>query len=133
MVEKYELILCTAANMLGRWDFRRRKRTAGNRPFHRKALRGAPVGLGDSKAGYFNIMFRMKFQDGGSAAIQYIQDHISIPVPLIQTLTLVSWKCFTNSLRIFYFSSIKYPFLGLDLTYEMACWPLSIHMNELAR
>lgn len=61
--------------------------------------------LCDPKAGYFNIMFRMKFQDGGSAvirfpkpgvtmfpeekiryevaAIRYIQDHTSIPVPFI--------------------------------------------------
>lgn len=61
--------------------------------------------LGDPKSGYFNILFRMKFQDGGSAiiqfpkpratmfpeekvrnevaAIRYIQDHTSIPVPFI--------------------------------------------------
>lgn len=64
---------------------------------------GVPVELGDPKAGYFNILFRMKFQDGGSAiirfpkpgatmfpeekvrndSIRYIQDHTSIPVPFI--------------------------------------------------
>ena len=70
-----------------------------------KHRRGVPVELGDPKAGYFNIMFRMTFQDGGSAiirfpkpgvtmfpeekvrnevaAIRYIQDHTSIPVPFI--------------------------------------------------
>ncbi|KAJ5584415.1 phosphotransferase family protein [Penicillium hispanicum] len=70
-----------------------------------KHRRGVPVELGDAKAGYFNVMFRMKFQDGGSAiirfpkpgatmfpeekvrnevaAIRYIQDHTSIPVPFI--------------------------------------------------
>lgn len=70
-----------------------------------KHRRGVPVELGDPKTGYFNILFRMKFQDGGSAiirfpkpgatmfpeekvrnevaAIRYIQDHTSIPVPFI--------------------------------------------------
>lgn len=70
-----------------------------------KHRRGVPVELGDPKTGHFNILFRMKFQDGGSAiirfpkpgatmfpeekvrnevaAIRYIQDHTSIPVPFI--------------------------------------------------
>lgn len=71
---------------------------------------GVPVELRDPRAGYlyFNVMFRMKFQDGGSAiirfpkpgvtmfpgekirgevaAIRYVQDHTSIPVPFIVTL-----------------------------------------------
>ncbi|KAL4804423.1 hypothetical protein BDV18DRAFT_153304 [Aspergillus unguis] len=66
-----------------------------------KHRRGVPVELSDPRAGYFNVMFRMKFQDGGSAmirfpkpgvtmfpeekirnevaAIRYVQDHTSIP------------------------------------------------------
>ncbi|RAL02646.1 phosphotransferase family protein [Aspergillus ibericus CBS 121593] len=66
---------------------------------------GVPEELGDPKAGYFNISFRMKYLDGSSviirfpkpgatmfpeekirnevAAIRYIQKHTSIPVPSI--------------------------------------------------
>ncbi|OOF91237.1 hypothetical protein ASPCADRAFT_10037 [Aspergillus carbonarius ITEM 5010] len=70
-----------------------------------KHRRGVAEELGDPKAGYFNISFRMRYADGGSAiirfpkpgatmfpeekirnevaAIRYIQDHTSIPVPFI--------------------------------------------------
>ncbi|KAM3428629.1 hypothetical protein NHJ13734_008516, partial [Beauveria thailandica] len=66
---------------------------------------GIPTELCDPKAGAFNALFRMKFQDGGSAVIRfpkpgvtmfpeekiryevamirYIQDHTTIPVPFI--------------------------------------------------
>ncbi|PYI10700.1 hypothetical protein BO78DRAFT_180830 [Aspergillus sclerotiicarbonarius CBS 121057] len=66
---------------------------------------GVPEELGDPKAGYFNISFRMKYVDGGSAiirfpkpgatmfpeekirnevaAIRYIQENTSIPMPFI--------------------------------------------------
>ncbi|KAM3449582.1 hypothetical protein MY3296_006802 [Beauveria thailandica] len=66
---------------------------------------GIPTELCDPKAGTFNALFRMKFQDGGSAVIRfpkpgvtmfpeekiryevamirYIQDHTTIPVPFI--------------------------------------------------
>ncbi|RHZ62284.1 uncharacterized protein CDV56_104203 [Aspergillus thermomutatus] len=69
---------------------------------HRK---GVPTELCDPKAGAFNVSFRMKFEDGGSAiirfpkpgasmfpeekirnevsVIRYLQDHTSIPVPFI--------------------------------------------------
>lgn len=70
-----------------------------------KHRRGVPVELCDPRAGYYNLIFRMKFEDGGSAiirfpkpgtvmfpeekvrnevaAIRYIQEHTSIPVPFI--------------------------------------------------
>ncbi|KAJ5466998.1 hypothetical protein N7475_004750 [Penicillium sp. IBT 31633x] len=70
-----------------------------------KYRRGIPVELCDPRSGYFNIVFRMKFQDGGSAIIRfpkpgatmfpeekvrnevavmrYIQNHTSIPVLFI--------------------------------------------------
>ncbi|OAQ68096.2 protein kinase-like protein [Pochonia chlamydosporia 170] len=70
-----------------------------------KHRQGIPTELCDPKAGAFNVHFRMKFQDGGSAVIRfpkpgctmfpeekirnevavmkYIQDNTSIPVPFI--------------------------------------------------
>ncbi|GKZ38554.1 hypothetical protein AbraIFM66950_010836 [Aspergillus brasiliensis] len=70
-----------------------------------KYRRGVPEELCQPRAGYFNITFRMKYLDGGSAvirfpkpgatlfpeekvrnevaAIRYIQDNTSIPVPFI--------------------------------------------------
>ncbi|KAM3513052.1 hypothetical protein MY11210_003254 [Beauveria gryllotalpidicola] len=70
-----------------------------------KHRRGIPTEMCDPKAGAFNALFRMKFQDGGSAVIRfskpgatmfpeekirneaamirYIQDHTTIPVPFI--------------------------------------------------
>lgn len=70
-----------------------------------KYRRGVPTELCDPKAGSFNISFRMKFENGGSAmirfpkpgasmfpeekirnevaVIRYLQDHTSIPVPFI--------------------------------------------------
>ncbi|XWX01119.1 hypothetical protein V2A60_009144 [Cordyceps javanica] len=70
-----------------------------------KHRRGVPTEMCDPKAGAFNALFRMKFQDGGSAVIRfpkpgitmfpeekvrnevavmkYIQDHTTIPVPFI--------------------------------------------------
>lgn len=70
-----------------------------------KHRRGIPTELCDPKAGAFNVLLRMKFQDGGSAVIRfpkpgvtmfpdekvrnevamirYIQDHTTIPVPFI--------------------------------------------------
>lgn len=70
-----------------------------------KHRQGVPTELCDPKAGAFNVLFRMKFQDGGSAVIRftkpgctmfpeekiqnevatirYIQDNTSIPVPFI--------------------------------------------------
>lgn len=70
-----------------------------------KRRRGAPVDLCDPKAGDFNVIFRMKFADGGSAVIRfskpgattfpeekirnevatirYIRDHTSTPGPFI--------------------------------------------------
>lgn len=70
-----------------------------------KHRQGIPVEMCDPKAGAFNVLFRMKFRDGGSAVIRfpkpgctmfpeekirnevatirYIQDNTSIPVPFI--------------------------------------------------
>ncbi|KAK2776507.1 hypothetical protein FQN53_002678 [Emmonsiellopsis sp. PD_33] len=70
-----------------------------------KHRRGKPIELCDPKAGSFNVSFRMKFEDGGSAMIRfpkpgatmfpeekvrnevamirYIQEHTSIPVPFV--------------------------------------------------
>ncbi len=70
-----------------------------------KHRHGIPTEMCDPKAGAFNALFRMKFQDGGSAVIRfpkpgvtmfpeekirnevsmikYIQDHTTIPVPFI--------------------------------------------------
>lgn len=70
-----------------------------------KHRRGVPVELCSPKAGAFNISFRLKFEDGGSAmirfpkpgatmfpeekvrnevaVIRYLQDHTSIPVPFV--------------------------------------------------
>lgn len=70
-----------------------------------KHRRGVPVELGDPKAGAFNVCFRMKFEDGGSAIIRfpkpgatmfpeekvrnevaiirYIHQHTTIPVPFV--------------------------------------------------
>ncbi|RMJ26390.1 Phosphotransferase enzyme family [Aspergillus sp. HF37] len=120
--------------------------------------RGVPVELGDPKAGYFNILFRMKFQDGGSAiirfpkpgetmfpeekvrnevaTIRYIQDHTSIPVPFI-----LHWGTKEESplgLGPFIIMELSLPRIGSleqidDFTYEVACRPHSIHMNELVR
>ena len=146
---------------LGRWNFRRRKRIAGNRPFHRKALRGAPVELGDSKAGYFSIMFRMNFQDGGSAVIRFPKPggqrswrkglqwgcsdtiypgphfHPSAPNPNIDIgkLEMLHGQFADILLQL---NKISLPQTGplekVDhLTYGMTCWPLSIHMDELVR
>ena len=78
-------------------------RAIGN--FIVKHRRGIPTEMCDPKAGAFNAIFRMKFQDGGSAIIRfpkpgatmfpeekirnevamikYIQDHTTIPVPFI--------------------------------------------------
>lgn len=63
------------------------------------------------------------------AAIQYIQDHISIPVSLIRTLTLVSRKSCMDGLRIFYFNLIKYPFLGLDPWKKLITLPMKWHAD----
>ncbi|KAJ5565719.1 hypothetical protein N7535_007357 [Penicillium sp. DV-2018c] len=70
-----------------------------------KHRRGVPVELCDPRAGAFNVSFRMKFEDGGSAIIRfpkpgstmfpeekvrnevdilrYIQQHTTIPVPFV--------------------------------------------------
>ncbi|KAJ5174103.1 uncharacterized protein N7500_002034 [Penicillium coprophilum] len=70
-----------------------------------KYRRGVPIELCDPKAGAFNVSFRMKFEDGGSAIIRfpkpgatmfpdekvrnevdiirYIQQHTTIPVPFV--------------------------------------------------
>ncbi|KGO77564.1 Aminoglycoside phosphotransferase [Penicillium italicum] len=70
-----------------------------------KHRRGVPIELCDPKAGAFNVSFRMKFEDGGSAIIRfpkpgatmfpeekvrnevdiirYIHQHTTIPVPFI--------------------------------------------------
>jgi hypothetical protein len=70
-----------------------------------KHRRGVPVELCDPKAGAFNVSFRMKFEDGGSAIIRfpkpgatmfpeekvrnevdiirYIRQHTTIPVPFV--------------------------------------------------
>ncbi|RAH47260.1 phosphotransferase family protein [Aspergillus brunneoviolaceus CBS 621.78] len=70
-----------------------------------KHRRGVPIELCQPRAGTFNVSFRMKFEDGGSALIRfskpgttmfpeeivrhevatmrYIQEHTSIPVPFI--------------------------------------------------
>ncbi|GFF57781.1 hypothetical protein IFM51744_09330 [Aspergillus udagawae] len=70
-----------------------------------KHRRGVPVELCDPKAGAFNVSFRMKFEDGGSAIIRfpkpgatmfpeekvrnevdiirYIHQHTTIPVPFV--------------------------------------------------
>lgn len=70
-----------------------------------KHRRGVPIELCDPKAGAFNVSFRMKFEDGGSAIIRfpkpgatmfpeekvrnevdmmrYIHQHTTIPVPFV--------------------------------------------------
>ncbi|RAH74899.1 phosphotransferase family protein [Aspergillus aculeatinus CBS 121060] len=70
-----------------------------------KHRRGVPIELCQPRAGTFNVSFRMKFEDGGSALIRfpkpgttmfpeekvrnevatmrYIQEHTSIPVPFV--------------------------------------------------
>ncbi|KAK2608995.1 hypothetical protein QQS21_002475 [Conoideocrella luteorostrata] len=114
----------------------------------------------DPKAGAFNINFRMKFQDGGSAvirfpkpgcpmfpeekiqnevaAIKFIQDNTSIPVTFI-----LHWGTREESpLGLGPFIIMEYINHETDVgsleeidesKWEVRRRPLSIHMNELVR